>query len=256
MAKQPYIPFYIGDYIKDTRRLPLSVRGAWVDLLLFMWDEPKKGEITGTMDEFAGMLSCSKTECEFVVNLLIEKMVCNHEKLPGGKIKIISRRMKKDAEISLKRSLSGKKSSDVRKITQQKFNKTSTNNPTKIQQNPEYDNDIEDEIDINYLEGEGNLSLNLQLPLSKKTLEAAEMNQFTHTKKRNTEFVKSQWLVFLHERMNDPPMDRTLTDLNRYFLNWIRTKFPKNGTAHSKNLNGKPVAEVQPEGGFGNLHSH
>lgn len=232
MAKQPYIPFYVGDYIKDTRRLPLSVRGAWVDILLFMWDEQVKGEIIGTMEEFSGMLSCSRQECEFVVNLLIEKKVCNHENLPGEKIKLISRRMKKDAEISLKRSKSGTLSADSKKVKQQNFNKTPTNESTKSQQNPDIDNIIDTENVLGSLEGKGNLSLKLELP--QKILQAAEENQFTHTKKRNTEFIKSQWLVFLHERMNDPPINRTFTDLTRYFLNWMRTKFPKNGTTHQQ----------------------
>lgn len=252
MAKQPYIPFYIGDYIKDTRKLPLSVRGAWVDLLLFMWDEPIRGEIIGTIDELSGILSCSQKECDFVVNLLIEKRVCNHEKLPGGKIKIISRRMKKDAEISLKRSQSGKISSEKRAKAQQKSNKQSTKEVTKIQQNPEYDNEYDNEYEINSLEGAGNFSLNTSLQLPANVLEAAERNQFTHTKKRNTDFVKSQWEIFLHERMNDPPKWKTLNDLTRYFLNWIRDKFPKNGT-HIKNIGIKPIPEIVPTGNRGKL---
>lgn len=258
MAKQPYIPFYIGDYIKDTRRLPLSVRGAWVDLLLFMWDEPTRGEITASMDEFAALLSCSKDECEFVVNLLIEKRVCDHEKIAGGQIKIISRRMKKDSEISLKRSFSGKKSAEARSLLQQNLNKPSANQSTKNEQIPEYDNEYDNEIKTSSLEGAGNLSShNLKTKLSSTALEAAEQNQFVHTKKKNTEFLKSQWLVFLHERMNDPPgMRKNEGELNRYFLNWVRNKFPqKNGSANIKS-GGKPIAEIQPEGGFGNLQSH
>jgi len=238
---------------EDTRRLPLAVRGAWVDILLFMWDEPVKGEIIGTMDEFSGMLSCSRQECDFVVNLLIEKRVCNHEILPGEKIKLISRRMKKDGEISLKRSLSGTLSANSKKESQQAVNKISTNKPTKSQQIPDNDNEYDTDNEITSLEGAGNLSVNLKIPLPPKTLTAAEENQFTHTKKRNTEFIKSQWLVFLHERMNDPPTNRTTTDLTRYFLNWIRNKFPKNGATHSKSNTGKPVADIQPDGGFGKL---
>lgn len=253
MAKQPYIPFYVGDYIKDTRRLPLAVRGAWVDILLFMWDEPVKGEIIATMDEFSGMLSCSRSECDFVVSLLIEKKVCDHEKLPDGKIKLISRRMKKDALISLKRSLSGKTSAEKRAKSQQNLNKPSTTKSTKSQQIPDIDNDIDNEVGCISLRGEGELSFNLKTKLPPNILQAAEENQFTHTKKRNTEFIKSQWLVFLHERMNDPPTTRTLGDLTRYFLNWIRNKFPKNGSTFHKGNTGKPIPEIQPEGGFGGL---
>jgi len=251
MAKQPYIPLYVGDYIKDTRKLPLAVRGAWVDLLLFMWDETIKGEIIATLDEYAGMLSCSKQECEFALNLLMQKNVCDHENLPGGKIKLISRRMKKDAAISLKRSESGKSGVLAKANGKQKNEFADTFASAKLKQIPDNDNEYDNDNEITSLEGEGNLSLKLKLP--QKTLQAAEENQFTHTKKRNTEFIKSQWLVFLHERMNDPPMNRTVTELTRYFLNWIRNKFPKNGTNSKSSNTGKPIAEIQPEGGYGKL---
>jgi hypothetical protein len=256
MAKQPYIPFYIGDYIKDTRRLPLAVRGAWVDLLLFMWDEPVKGEITGTIEEFSGMLSCSMPDCKFALDLLIEKKVCNYEKLPSEKIKIISRRMKKDAEISLKRSESGKLGAFA-KTNGKQPEKNAKNLPqAKDKQNPEYVYDIENDIENTSLGGAGTFSFDLKTKLPPLAQESAEMNQITHTKKPNREFVKSQWVVFLGERMNDPPEKkfqyRQVSDLSRYFLNWIRNKFPTNGS-HIKNAGGKPIPEVIPSGGRGKL---
>jgi hypothetical protein len=242
MAKQPYIPFYIGDYIKDTRRLPLAVRGAWVDLLLFMWDEPIKGEIVGTIEEFSGMLSCTKPECEFALGLLIEKGVCNHEKLAGEKIKIISRRMKKDADISLKRSLSGKTGVKEKAKRKQKQEFVDDLQQANQKQNPdiEYDNGIDDRFTS--FEGAGNFSFDSTTILPALALEAAEMNQFTHTKKRNTEFVQEQWRTFLVERMNDPPAKKnqykTTTDLTSYFFNWMRDKFPTNGTQTHKQFSG------------------
>jgi hypothetical protein len=257
MAKQPYIPVYIGDYIKDTRKLPLAVRGAWIDLILFMWDEPIRGEIIGTMDEFAGMLSCPKSECEFALSLLIEKKVCNHEKLPGGKLKIISRRMKKDVEISLKRSESGKKGVDAKANGKQNKKVDENLLEQKHKQNTDIIYDIDNDIRILSLEGAGNFSFNLKTELPILALEAVEMNQYTHTRKKNTEFVKEQWKTFLSERMNDPPEKirtyRNITDLTSYFLNWMRPKFPKNGTTHSKGNTGKPVPEIQPSGGYGKL---
>lgn len=257
MAKQPYIPFYVGDYIKDTRRLPLAARGAWIDLILFMWNEPVKGEITATMDEFAGMLSCPRSDCEFAINLLIEKKVCDHQKFPDGHIKLISRRMKKDIDISLKRSGSGKKGAEE-KAKRKQNNKFANNlHIANHKQNTDIDIDIENDFENTSLEGLGDFSLTTKLVLPDIVLTAAEENQFTHTKKKNTEFVKSQWFVFLHERINDPPaikqQYRSLSDVTRYFLNWMRTKFPKNGAAHIKNNTGKPIPEIQPQGGFGNL---
>lgn len=145
MGKQPYIPFYCGDYIKDTRKLPLAVRGAWMDLLLFMWDEEVKGEITDTIEGFATMLSCTKEEAEFALNLLMQKKVCSYEKMLDGRLKIISRRMKKDSDISSKRSKSGKKGFEARAKNEQNKNFASDLHNTKLQQIPEYGYDIENE---------------------------------------------------------------------------------------------------------------
>lgn len=147
MGKQPYIPFYCGDYIKDTRKLPLAARGAWMDLLLFMWDEEIKGEIIDTIDGFATMLSCTKGEAEFALNLLMQKRVCSYEKMPDGRLKIISRRMKKDYDISIKRSKSGKKGFEAREKNMQKNIPAQNLHDAKQKQIPEYgyDNEIEDE---------------------------------------------------------------------------------------------------------------
>jgi hypothetical protein len=70
--KQPYIPLYTGDYLKDTRRLPLAARGAWVDLMIFMWDSKERGVLVGTMPEYAMMMSCTLDEANFAIGLLRE----------------------------------------------------------------------------------------------------------------------------------------------------------------------------------------
>lgn len=69
-----------------------------------------------------------------------------------------------------------------------------------------------------------------ELPLPANTLEAAELNQFTLTGNKNTEFLEQQWIVFIAERIHDPIEKRRqyrhLSDLTTYFLNWIRNKHP------------------------------
>lgn len=108
MAKQPYIPLYTGDYLKDTRVLPLEVRGAWVDIMIFMWESKEKGTITGTMEEFALMLGCSFKKANSIIALLQEKGICDYEITKNGHIKLISRRMVRDVELSNTRSKAGK----------------------------------------------------------------------------------------------------------------------------------------------------
>lgn len=138
MSKQPYIPFYVGDYLKDTRVLPLSVRGAWVDLILFMWDAPVRGELIGTMEDFSRMMSCDRSEAEFALNLLKQKSTADFDLLPTGELKITSRKMKRDADISKKRSEVGKKGVEA------KFAKgfAEANGQAKVKQNTDNDNDI------------------------------------------------------------------------------------------------------------------
>lgn len=93
-----------------------------------------------------------------------------------------------------------------------------------------------DTSDYIKLKGKLKESIDVNQPMPVNILEAAEMNQFTHTKNRNTEFLHEQWKVYLLERTNDPPPKireyaQNTPELCRYFLNWIRNKFPKNGTA-------------------------
>lgn len=83
------------------------------------------------------------------------------------------------------------------------------------------------------------------------TLEAAEMNQFTHTGSKNSQFVKDQWSIFVLERVNDPPKEKmlysSLPDLTKYFTNWMRNKFPKNGTIFkgTGSSNGKSAGTIE-----------
>lgn len=108
MAKQPYIPLYTGDYLRDTRVLPLEVRGAWVDLMIFMWESKEKGTITARMDEFALMLGCSFKKANQIIALLQDKGICDYEVVKNGQVKLISRRMVRDIELSKTRSEAGK----------------------------------------------------------------------------------------------------------------------------------------------------
>lgn len=108
MAKQPYLKFYLGDYIKDTRILPLNVRGAWTDLILFMWDNDPKGEISGTIEDFSRLMCCSVEEANLVIQTLKQRKIFDYADLGGGIMKIISRKQKGMAELSEIRSKVGK----------------------------------------------------------------------------------------------------------------------------------------------------
>ena len=118
MAKQPYIPFYLGDYLKDTRILPLNIRGGWVDLILYMWDNSIRGELIGTYEDFARLMTCSKEEAILVIQTLNQKKICDHTPLPDGQIKIESRKMKKMEELSKKRKIAGMQGGNPKLLNQ------------------------------------------------------------------------------------------------------------------------------------------
>lgn len=94
--------------------------------------------------------------------------------------------------------------------------------------------------------GKGLLKVNTSMEIPPNVLEAAEMNQWTLHQSRNTEFIHSQWKVFLKERNNDPPIKvRTYTsnppELYQYFLNWIRNKAPKKNDKGQTGTAGKSI---------------
>jgi hypothetical protein len=73
------------------------------------------------------------------------------------------------------------------------------------------------------------IDINQELP--KATLEAVERNQYTMTKSKNTDFIKESWITFLHERAAEPENQQKinypdLSSLTKYFVNWMRSKFP------------------------------
>lgn len=137
MAKQPYIPLYTGDYLKDTRVLPLEVRGAWVDLMIFMWESREKGTITGTMEEFALMLGCSFKKADSIIATLKSKDICDFMILPNGMIKLSSRRMLRDIALKKARTEAGSLGGNPNLVNQKLKNGY-----------PFSDNDIDNEVPV------------------------------------------------------------------------------------------------------------
>lgn len=254
MAKQPYMPFYTGDYIKDTRKLPLSVRGAWVDLLLFMWNEEVRGELIDTIEGFSGMLSCSEKECQFALNLLMQKKVCSYENLSDGRIKIISRRMKRDIKISTKRSESGKKGVFVKNLHKQN-NKFGS---AKHKQNPDIEYEVDNDNEI-WKEGMGeNLwntypnreNINLELP-EIKLGSAIQIHHITNQSKITEQQALGLWSVFKEQNFTGKKYYGSDSEVYSHFINWIKIQ-KINGT-YQRNIGQAPVAEIISERGFGNI---
>jgi hypothetical protein len=144
MGKQPYIPLYTGDYMQDTRTLPLNVRGAWIEIMIHMWRSEERGVIVGTMPEFAMMMGCMLDEANFAIGLLQQKKICDHEILPNGFIKLICRRMNREAKTAKVRSEAGKEGAKAKKAKAI----ASANEQAKTKQNTDNDNAIDNDNEI------------------------------------------------------------------------------------------------------------
>lgn len=70
------------------------------------------------------------------------------------------------------------------------------------------------------------ISDKLELPV--RTREAVELNQFTFTQNKNSDFVSAHWKLFIVEAMSTPNKRYlSMEEFASHFRNWMRTKFPK-----------------------------
>jgi uncharacterized protein YdaU (DUF1376 family) len=238
MAKRPYIQFYIGDYIKDTRILPLNVRGAWVDLILFMWDNQHKGEISGTIEEFSRLMCCSIEEANLVIQTLKQKNIFSYEELPGGILKIVSRKQKRMDQLSQIRSESGKNGGNP--ALKQPKQENLLNQKDKLNAEYEYDNEIKDRIEDNKggmggkkeeREGWNQMPGQNEMDLVLPDIKAGSALQFmTLTGSSPTkEDISKLWHVFKVQNFTGSKFYNSENDVFSHFINWSKQQ-KVNGT--------------------------
>lgn len=231
MAKQPYIQFYIGDYIKDTRILPLNVRGAWVDLILFMWENDPKGELTGDMNDFARMMNCSQDEAILVIQTLKQKKIFAWTDLEEGQIRIVSRKQKKMAEISKTRKKVGELGGNPL-LVNKKTTKSNILLNQKDKLNTEYETETETEYGLNKKvspSGEVIFDIEKYLLEHQKDFEVSLMVKPGVTSQKGKEILKKYhlWLTS-KEGYPKPPLA-----LIAGFQTWIlNEKYEKNGSTY------------------------
>ena len=94
-GKAPAFQFYPTDWIRDTRVLSLPARGAWADILAFMWDAPERGRLTYSWEGWARLLGCHAdvTLAKSVIEELIAYKICDHVTECHGDVTLINRRM-------------------------------------------------------------------------------------------------------------------------------------------------------------------
>lgn len=142
MAKLPYIPLYIGDWEQDTNSISLEAEGALLKLTFKLWKaQPDKGVFVTTWQALSILIKKSEADTRKIISELRDNCILNFENFEQNTIKIISRRMYKETQLSRVRSNAAKGIGS----------EDSTDKPlTKQQQNQiafdiEIENEVEDE---------------------------------------------------------------------------------------------------------------
>jgi hypothetical protein len=237
MAKQPYIQFYLGDYIKDTRVLPLNVKGGWVDLILAMWDNEPKGELTGTIEDFARIMNCSVEEANLVIQTLKQKNIFGYRDAQDGQMQIISRKQKKMLKISESRKNTGKLGGNPILLNQ------NDNYIDKVEDKliPEYENSINgnkvtrggvgEKFDLNDLEIQNTIEFVDRI--KQKTLTKPEVENYWKAFSIHNEFLETRAKVVKH------------------FRDWLKFQDMVNGKkVETKPVKGKDINEIIKGYGF------
>ena len=104
MAKMPWMKYFPSDYLMDTLDLSLRARGAWSDLICFLWLSPTRGKLELTITQWAARLRCSQEEFIEVLSELKRGDICDVNwdlsrfcpPVCPDLVPIISRRMSRD----------------------------------------------------------------------------------------------------------------------------------------------------------------
>lgn len=122
MAKKdkiPPMPFSTADWLRcpELKVLAPDVRGLWMDMLCYMWESSERGVMIKpngeiySKDEIVRLLGVDNSGTGAWLDALIDAQVCAVRD-DGA---IYSRRMVRDAEISNKRRMAGKRGGDQTK---------------------------------------------------------------------------------------------------------------------------------------------
>lgn len=107
MAKQPYIPLYIGDWEQDTNCLSPLAEFALLKLTFKLFKSENKGIFITNFRTLSVLFKSNIEETKEIFSELVDNNVLNFEYLDEGKIKVISRRMVREANISLIKAEAG-----------------------------------------------------------------------------------------------------------------------------------------------------
>ncbi len=143
MAKQPYIPLYIGDWEQDTNCLTPLAEFALLKLIFKLFKAEKRGVFIANFRTLSVLFKSNLDDTKQIFQELIDNNILNITPLENDRFEIISRRMIRESTISEIRSAVGK--SGGRGNIKDGVKQTKSKSKAKPKQNT----DIDNEYDIN-----------------------------------------------------------------------------------------------------------
>lgn len=150
-SKLPYIPLYVGDWVKDTNIISIEAEGALIRLTFKLWNSSTRGRVIYSLRQLTILFKKSEKETNDIISELKEADVLNIEFHEHGMVKIESRRMLKAAAISATNSQNASKKSNIKKQHQSEFKAKHQRihvNDSDIDNDVEYDNDVVSEVEV------------------------------------------------------------------------------------------------------------
>jgi uncharacterized protein YdaU (DUF1376 family) len=95
-VKAPSFQFYPGDWLRDTQVLSATARGAWISILVAMWDRKPRGHFSGSVRELSRVMGTSEAETEAVLVEFECHDTCDLKRDGNGFVTLVSRRMVRD----------------------------------------------------------------------------------------------------------------------------------------------------------------
>lgn len=139
----PYMPFYVGDWLKcpEVRALSPDYRGLWFDLLCYMWESTERGVMVNphgrpyTDSEIIRMVGLDNQNSGDWLTTLLTEGVC-YRRSDGA---VFSKRMVRDEETRQIRRETGAKGGNPALLDKGIVNQDDNQNP-----------DIDIEVDIDF----------------------------------------------------------------------------------------------------------
>jgi uncharacterized phage protein (TIGR02220 family) len=169
MAKVPYIPLYIGDWEQDTNCISPLAEFALLKLTFKLFKSEKKGVIVTNFNTLSILFKSDLAKTKEIFNELYENNILNFEFIEDDKIRIISRRMVRESNLSEIRSNCGKEGGRGNKANEKQ---KESKKKAKVKQIPEYDNDNNILLVVKYLNEKTSKNFSEKSVISKKNISA------------------------------------------------------------------------------------